>query len=247
MAGKGSREQPRAVLPDRGWRREGASRAGVAPWVAPAVCLLQVPAAWLAAAALHAPAARFGAWVCLLPLFLAVRVLTPAAAALAGTIWAAVLWITSPSLHMLPAPLPQASLLLVGVIAVYAGLGAALTRAAGFSSLLLGLGWVGVEFALRPLGLPNGLLGGTQWDGALSRLVGSVLGYVFVAFIIATANALLLGLLASVSIARPGRRPGRWPRSERTWPSWCATIRPGRTLTFPLIPRAPPPARLIPA
>jgi len=91
------------------------------------------------------------------------------------------------------------SLLLLGLIpAVYAYLCARVIGGMGFCALLLGFGWIGVELALRPLGLHHGLLAGTQGGGALVGWVGNLFGYVFIAFIIAFANGLLLSVAGVV-------------------------------------------------
>jgi apolipoprotein N-acyltransferase len=62
----------------------------------------------------------------------------------------------------------------------------------------LALGWVWVEFCLRPVGLEHGLLAGTQGDGMLIRVVGSFAGYAIVAFLVAYINASLLAVLHEV-------------------------------------------------
>ena len=64
---------------------------------------------------------------------------------------------------------------------------------------MLALGWVGVEFALCPLGLRQGLLAGTQGDAVMFRTVGSAAGYVVVAFVVAYINAALLSVLSGVA------------------------------------------------
>ena len=90
--------------------------------------------------------------------------------------------------------------LLLIVPSFYLWLGALVTRRLGYCSLFLGFTWIGVELALTPLGLENGLLAGTQGRGALVQLVGGLLGSVFVGFLIAFANALLLWLLGRVRV-----------------------------------------------
>jgi apolipoprotein N-acyltransferase len=143
------------------------------------------------------PSRGWVAWFCLLPLFLGIRVLPPAGALGAGAFWGACLFAfhsASDSGTALSGPAPAA--LLVVVPALYAFGGALLTRFAGFHPLLLGLGWVGVEFALEPLGLGYGLLAGTQGHGPLFQLFGSLVGYVFIAFVIASVNAVLFRLLS---------------------------------------------------
>jgi apolipoprotein N-acyltransferase len=65
----------------------------------------------------------------------------------------------------------------------------------------LALGWIGVEFAIRPLGLNYGLLAGTQGDGFMIRVVGSFAGYVLVAFLVALVNATLVSVLSEVRLS----------------------------------------------
>ena len=96
---------------------------------------------------------------------------------------------------------------LTALPAIYAGGGAWLTRRIGFSPFVLGVGWMGVELALAPVGLHNGLLSATQGDTALMDYFGRALGYVLVAFLVAYVNALLVEVL--------GRVPLRLPRPLR--------------------------------
>jgi apolipoprotein N-acyltransferase len=63
------------------------------------------------------------------------------------------------------------------------------------------LGWIGVEFAIRPVGLNYGLLAGTQGDGFMIRVVGSFAGYVLVAFLVALVNATLVSVLSEVRLS----------------------------------------------
>jgi len=144
-------------------------------------------------------------WLCLLPLFFAIRTCTPARAALCGALWGGCV-----SLSLLigtdvamPA-LPGLALLTV-IPALYAYLGARLTRWIGFSPFILAVGWMGVELASAPLGLRYSLLAETQGDGTLMTWVGQGLGYVFVGFIVAAVNASLVSVLSSVRLNAPQR------------------------------------------
>lgn len=155
--------------------------------------------------ALQSASAWWLGWVTLLPLLLAIRVLGFFHAACAGAIWGlgvfgfTLLVGTSSFAHT-----PLALLLLLTIPALYAAAGSFVTRRAGFSPLLLGLGWVGVEFALRPLAIHHGLLAGTQGDGLVIRLIGSVAGYVMVAFLVAYVSAAIVSFLSSVCLAACG-------------------------------------------
>jgi len=142
--------------------------------------------------------------VTLIPLFLAIRVLSPAMASLAGAHWGASLFVACATLGAAPFAEPLQSLgLLVIVPALYAAAASVVTRRNGFHPLLLALGWAGVEFALKPLALHHGLLAGTQGDGWFVRAAGQMGGYVFVAFLLAGVNAVLLSVLSGVRVSAP--------------------------------------------
>lgn len=146
-------------------------------------------------AALQSPGLGWLGWLTLTPLLLSIRLLSPVRAALAGSFWgvcffALVAWkggaLFDPSF--------SAFSLLALAPGLYAGLGSRITRRIGFSPLMLGLGWVGVELALKPLAMRHGLLAATQGDGALVSLVGNVAGYVLVAFLVAYVSASLISV-----------------------------------------------------
>jgi len=158
--------------------------------------------AQLMAVAIQSPSYWWLGWLTLLPLFLAIRVLSPLRALAAGSFWGACFCVLS-LIGGEPAFAPTLSsfVLLSAIPGIYAGLGSIITRRVGFSPLMLGLGWVGVEFALHPLALHNGLLAGTQGDGWVVRVVGNVAGYVLVAFLVAYVTAALLSVLTQVYAA----------------------------------------------
>jgi apolipoprotein N-acyltransferase len=149
-------------------------------------------------------------WFALLPLFHAIRVLSPGRAFGAGALWG----ISALAFGLLRAPV-HVNLFAYGSLmalipALYAAYGSRLTRKVGFSPYLLALGWIGVEFALRPLGMHNGLLAGTLGDqGFFVHVIGSFAGYVLVAFLVAYFNAALLAALSSATIPGGGRRIAR--------------------------------------
>lgn len=146
-------------------------------------------------------------WVTLLPLFQAIRTLAPLEAVLAGGFWGVCLFAHAVLIGGLTLRTDLTGfVLLTAIPAVYAGAGAALTRRVGFSPYLLALGWIGVEFALHPLGLRHGLLAATQSDGFALRILGSFAGYVLVAFFVAYINATLLCVLSEVRKACGGSR-----------------------------------------
>ena len=145
-------------------------------------------------------------WVALVPVFVAVRALRPILAMLCGALWGASLFVFNGGGSEPGNPI-VVGLLLTVVPAAYAYLAACVTRWIGFSPFVLGVGWMGVELALAPVGLHNGLLSATQGDTALMDYIGRALGYVLVAFHVAYVNAALVAVFARVRLRLP--RPFR--------------------------------------
>jgi len=171
--------------------------------------------AFLMAVAIHSPSGWWLGWLTLLPLFLSMRILRPAGAAIAGAFWGLSFFAFSlAGGHSAITPTLGSALLLGVIPGLYAGFGSYVTRRVGFSPLLLGIGWVGVEFALHPLAIPHGLLAGTQGDGLFVRVIGNVAGYVLVAFLVAYVTASLLSVLSDVYIGVTSLRFA--PRSSST-------------------------------
>jgi hypothetical protein len=117
-------------------------------------------------------------------LFLAIRVLSPAVAALAGGLWGGCFYLFSvagavPGLSLMP----HSFGLLAIVLMLYAYICVLLTRWIGFSPMLLALGWILVELALTPLGLKQGLLAGTQGANPYLHWISCLLGYALVALV----------------------------------------------------------------
>ncbi len=196
--------------------------------------------AFLMAVAIHAPSYWWLGWVTLLPLFLAIRVLRPIPATLAGMFWGVSFFAISAAGGQTAISPTLGTLALLGVIpGLYAGFGSYATRRVGFSPLLLGLGWVAVEFALHPLALQNGLLAGTQADGLFVRVIGNLAGYVLVAFLVAYVTASLLSVLDACVGATSLRFA---PRSSATAVKFFSHESQVRLLDFisPSRPRAPP-------
>lgn len=180
-------------------------------------------------------------WFALLPLFHSIRVLSTTGAFGAGAIWGFSTFVFGAfGSHSHVSPFLTCALSTL-VPAVYCALGCRLTRRIGFSPYLLALGWMGVEFAFRPLGSHNGLLAGTQGDHEfIVSVIGAFAGYVLVAFLVAFFNATLLAALSEVRvhagggrIATTSSRPqqGIFASEILTYPSY---------LVNPSQPRAPP-------
>jgi apolipoprotein N-acyltransferase len=163
--------------------------------------------AGLMAVALDSSAFWWLGWVTLIPLFLAIRLLRPVVALWAGGFWGLSLFVISSLIGSSAIPLTPTALFFLAVIpSLYTCVGAAVTRRKGFHPLLLGLGWAGVEIALTPLALRNGLLAGTIGSSGWVLSLGKLGGYVLVAFLVAFANAVILSLLAGVGgLARSHR------------------------------------------
>jgi apolipoprotein N-acyltransferase len=180
-----------------------------------------ISGAYLTAAARAATDHGWVVCISLLPLFWAIRALGPVRATLAGALWGLCLYVFAATALAVITPATLSWLLLATIPAAYAGLGAALTRRIGFNPVVLGVGWILVEIALKPLGLRYGLLAGAQGEGPLLHCVGRLLGYVFVAFVVACASASLLAALSSarrLTIPRAKSSVGL-PESGRGRPS----------------------------
>ena len=91
-------------------------------------------------------------------------------------------------------------LLLTATPALYCGSAAWLSRRIGFSPFVLGVGWLGVEFALGQAGLRTGLLGLAAGEGGALHWLGEVLGWLFVCFLFALLNAWVVVVLNGVRL-----------------------------------------------
>lgn len=140
------------------------------------------------------------------PLFLAIRICVPWRAAGCGAAWA-ISAVISAKVVGVPAIAGSvvSSLWLCAVLTAFSYAFAQLTRRRGFNPLALAMGWAGVELALSPLHLPNGLLLAGQ-ESALLFTVGKLGGFVFAAFLVALVGAMLVALLAEVVICAKGSR-----------------------------------------
>lgn len=141
------------------------------------------------------------AWISLLPLFWAIRSLGPLGATLSGALWGGCLYgfLAAGATPAVPPALWTTALLTV-VPGAYAASCSLVTRRLGFNPLVLGLGWVVVEFAVRPLGLPSGLLASTQTGGVLANVLSSLFGYAFVALLLVCGNASLVSILSTARL-----------------------------------------------
>lgn len=146
-------------------------------------------------------------WLALLPLLASIRLCRPHGAMLCGALWGLTLCMFSAAAGSAAFSPSVCSLALAAAIpAFYTGAGAWLTRRIGFSPLVLGVGWMGVELAFEPLGLRSSLLAGARGDGIVLHWVGSALGYVLAAFVVAYVSAWLLSAVTRVRIVMPQAR-----------------------------------------
>lgn len=203
-----------------------------------------VASAGLAAVSLETKSHAWLGWIMLIPLLLAIRILTPHRALVAGLVWGTCLCAFSALTEgVLFEPTANDLFRLVTVLAAYAWLGARITRRTGFSPLMLALGWVVVEVLLQPLGLRNGLLAGTQNHALVVHTLGQLAGYMVVAFVIVYVNASILTMLTAVAIVPGGSR--RAPRSNGVIPKLLLFEEAAIVFRFlqPKQARAPPPGK----
>ena len=207
-----------------------------------ALCASIVLSAWLMWLSMTARVGPWAGCISLAPLLVSIRLVGPLPAAGCGGLWGLSLYLIS---LLGGVPLVSAGLASVGLLvlvpAVYALLGSAITGSrVGFSPLLLAAGWVGVEYAVAPVAPRFGLLAGGVITGTFLQTVAGVLGYGFIAFAVAYANALVLWLLAEVRVSVPGPLfvPGPTDLGARFFPDVvpCISFRG----SWAARPRAPP-------
>ena len=168
-----------------------------------------VTAATLRSAELHWPA-----WFSFLPLLVAVRSLRPMMAALAGGLWGACLYSfltagAAPEVAAVStaiAPSGWLFVLFIAIPAVYVCLAARPAWSIGFKLLTLALGWTLVEAVLHlsnPSGPQDGLLTSSQGEGLHFHWLARLFGYVFAAFLVACANASLVGFVVRARLRFP--------------------------------------------
>lgn len=191
-----------SLRPDRPGRK-------VPPWLTGTLGLFQLLSAGTVAIVSVVPSLSWIVWVSLLPFFLAITLLRPLVAAAQGLLWGLGYFI---ALILFVKSYSWTGLLLLGSLsmvipAIYALVASSVVRRAGFNPMFMGFSWIGLELLLRPLAMPWGLLGAPPSSDGLVMQVGSALGYVFVAFLIAGVNALLVRILLSEQLrTAPPRR-----------------------------------------
>ena len=143
-------------------------------------------------------------WLALVPLLRVIQVHRAGVAFLCGLIWAGSVLVFSGLLAGRPLVSDPARVLAFCLLpGLYSYAGARLTRMVGFHPLVVAVGWMVVEAAMRPLGLHHGMLAVTQGDGWLVRVVGHFFGYVLVAFVLALSSAAFLAMLSGLRFRLP--------------------------------------------
>ncbi len=131
------------------------------------------------------------------PLFVAIRVHRAPIASLCGTVWGLLLFLQLSAWGSVDRTVSTA-LIFAAAPACHAALGSLLTRWVGFSPLVLGVTWFGVEFALSAAGLPRGLFAGVPEETAILGAIAHGLGVVFVGFLAAYVSATLVCAISVV-------------------------------------------------
>ncbi|MBI3832994.1 MAG: hypothetical protein HY287_01555 [Planctomycetes bacterium] len=161
-----------------------------------------VLSAWLTSIARGVTTDFLLRWVALVPLFIAIRILPRSPAAVCGGLWGCFIYLFV-FRHSVSGMNVSHWALLTAAPALFAGVASTVIRRFGFYPLLIGLGWVGLELALRPLALRYGLLLSSQGDSHLMHTFGQIGGYLFVAFLFAVINAIVVGALTQACSAIP--------------------------------------------
>lgn len=155
--------------------------------------------ACLLAVAIRSPQYSWIRWIGLFPVFLAIQVLAPKWAFLAGMFWGLWLyistsvWIGFEASHTLLQLLPT-----MLIPALYTSLSAYMRCRLGYSPFLLSVGWPLVELALKPLGWSVGLLVAGHANNHAMQALAGFFGYTMVSILIALVNAILLSVVGTV-------------------------------------------------
>ena len=182
--------------------------------ISAALVLSLALSAYLISVALRAPHFRWLGWIGFLPLFVAMRMLQPRLAALAGGLWGFCLYVFLTGGQPAEvdgfntAIVPSGWLLVLSIVIplVYVGLAAGLTQSIGFKLLTLALGWTLVEAVIHLFnesGSHNGLITGSDGGAAHVHWLARLIGYVSVGFLVALTNASLIGIVSGVRTHLP--------------------------------------------
>lgn len=137
-------------------------------------------------------------WISLVPLFLAIRFLTNAPAAICGSIWGLSLFAFA-RLEYGSGVVPSGWLLLSIVPAAFAWFAVEWTKRKGFHPLVLALSWVVAEYLLGPRVTDHGFLASTRGDGLIAPMFEQIAGgWLLTAFVLAAINATLVSALLEI-------------------------------------------------
>lgn len=153
----------------------------------------------------------------LFPLFVAIRVYRARIAALCAAAWGLLLFVQLARWGLID-PTLLTAVIFAAAPACHAAFGSWLTRFVGFSPLVLGVTWFGVEFSLFAAGLPRGLFSGAPEETAILGAISHGLGVFFVGFLAAYVSATLVRAISVVTL--PGAPAGVFVRSA----NHCLTI-----------------------
>jgi len=197
--------------------------------------------AFLTANAVISPIYGWTVWLCLFPLFLAIKILPPCQAGIAGGFWG--FWLSMFLIladYVPPSHTITSLLFLAGITAVYGYGGAYFTSKWGFRPFVLALGWLGVECALQLAWRTNGLLGLAPAESTIVRTAIGIFGYLFIAFLIMLVNATLLAIAGNIRITLNPCRSFIIPDDLRGWSRQHPVLMPGSPAIETNNPRAPP-------
>lgn len=182
---------------------------------------------------------RLCGFFALLPLFGAIRLLSPRASACAGACWSLFLWLLlRGAREEETGPLQIAATLIAS--SAFAAMASFLHQNLRCGPLHLSLAYLLFEITLLPLGLDLGLLVATIEGGGLVATLGSIFGYLVVAFLVAYFNALIIALAAKLSLprSRPGTRQTANHTSRGSCPEFVSLCT--QHALVPVLARPPP-------
>jgi apolipoprotein N-acyltransferase len=206
--------------------------------------LLVLIGSFLTTVSIAADEYAWAVWIGLFPLLIAIRLFPPLWAMLSGGAWGLGIFVFS---HFVPGadshiPFTFSSAALLSAIpAIYACTGGFISGLIGFRPLILALGWIGVEIGLKPFGIHDGLFVMTNGTQALILIIGGILGYSFIGFLIVFAGAFLLDLACAIHF-HPIRCKSQSPVHDVLLTSPPENILTGLAsiILQPAKPRAPP-------
>jgi apolipoprotein N-acyltransferase len=174
-------------------------------------------------------------------LFVAVRLLGPCRAALAGAVWGASLFLFLRWFETPDAPGSWTGLVLLATVpGAYAAFAAGLTRRWGFNPFVLALGWLAVELILQPFGFRHGLLSDAQHDGFLMTAIERTCGYLVLAYLIVLVNGVILSVVGDCRFGSGSTAFRVTVRQSNRWLTFTDTFFRGWQVPNDLQPRAPP-------